>query len=284
MSKKKTFSLFSYKNIGKTPLVLIIDANPQAAVNVMKKIKFAKEFHMGNIFTCSPIKYQPTFEQKCKPFKECTTQFLQDTVLRQGTQFVNEISLTDQEIMSRLDEESKARYLSYIKPLHFLPHKIFGTSISQNLHTSINRFLEIPESYLFLHHPNVEDANFFKQVWMKRCMLELKNENAMLRVISVPTAKQLPTKFLTSWDFIFIFSRDPAELKDIYKRAKLDMEFNSLAAFAGTINSLQPKTGLVLHRREKQVEDEDGNTKSIYSIELWWTTSITRTTKNTSTI
>jgi hypothetical protein len=268
---------FKYTGIDKTGIVIIIQPNPELAIHIIKRIKARFQFHMGDIFT-SNLHYEPIFEQKCKIMEECTTPYLQDLFSRQGGNFVNDtVTPSDRETMSRLDNESKAKYMKQLQPLHFLPRRIFGNGLSEDIYSNINRFLIVPESYLVIHHPDFVDQKFWKQVALRKCITELKHINSTLRIISVSSCKHIPPKFLASFQTMFIFSRDDTELKDLYKKAKLNLSFPDPVTFYEQAKTMKETTGLVVQKLNKTVVDnKTGLQKSLHIMNICYATDGTR--------
>lgn len=272
---ERQVNLLKYPKIGKKDLIVIIHPKVENAINIIKKIKSGYNFHLGDIFSVNPAKYQGTFEQKCKPITDCTSAYLEDVALRQGVEFTSEISPTERQYLSQIRDDDKKKFLKIIEPLHFLPKRIFGNTMSNKLLRNINHFIITPESYLIFHHPN-EEKKFWNQKWMKKCLFELKDEHGLLKIISVSSAKLLPSKHLTECNFLFLFNKEESDLKDVYRRAQLNKVIEKNKSLIELADSLPASGGIVVQRSFTPVQDTDGNAKMMEFCELAYTTDVVR--------
>lgn len=278
MEKSSTLQLFPYTGLNKNGLFIIIHQNPELAINVIKRIKSSFNFNCGDIFTSSPEKYESLFEYKCKPHESCTSEYLQELYARQGGNFKRALSAKDRENLSKINTESKANYLKQIEPLHFLPEMVFGKNgLPDDIYQNINSFLAIPQSYLILHHPDFVDQKFWKQISLRRCITEMDKVNSTMRVISISSPKNIPAKFFEEAQLIFIFTKNEDDLKDVFKKAKLNNSiFSSVDQYLSTAAGMRDRSGLVIQKVNNTVIDKNGNKKILHTTHTWCTTDITR--------
>ena len=177
-----------------------------------------------------------------------------------------------------LTEESKMAYIKRLEPLHFLPRRIFGDSLPDDIYTIINKCLVIPEFYfIWMCGYNHRFNSLPKTASFKKCMLSMNKTNSLLRILIVPSSKMIPAKIFAAAQAIFVFHRDKEELKELYKRAKCNSILDTPAMFCALMSELENRMGLVIQRNNKIIVNEETGAKTPFQMtDLWYTTDIAR--------
>lgn len=149
----QTLELHRYKTTDqKTQLKIVIHAKPRGGIKVALRIKRAHKFHSGEVFTTNVEKYSSCFQQKCRPAKDLSQEHLQKLFGQQGGNFIRQpLSQRQKDRLDKLTMESRKQLLRSYEPLHYLPRKIFGDSLPEEIYALANQCLLIPESYLICH-------------------------------------------------------------------------------------------------------------------------------------
>jgi hypothetical protein len=286
MDEPSEIERFKYTRIDSNGLIIIVHPNLELAAIVANRICKHCEIKQGDCFAGSArqdagsasfavdaIKkgkdsFDTILEQKCKPIEECTAEYMENLFAKQGGYFSasSKISDDDKEKLSMLTEESKARYLKKIKPLHFLPKKIIvDTNLPERIYTIINKFLVIQKRF-FIWISEEKIPTYFKN-----CMLSMNSVNSTLRILCVSSAKLIPPNFYPICQTLFIFnsadkssadkssaerSEEKKELASFYNRAKLDCIIGSSTIFVDLMRDLGPRIGLVFQKTKKSTIDQ----------------------------
>lgn len=274
-------SHFVYKCLKRHSFVLIVHPSRELAADLVTKIMKPSRFHRGDIFTSDRATCANRFLYPCQSAHHMQAETFKDIYQRQAGHLKFELTAEQRETLDLLDDSSRQVYLKRLQPLHFLPRRMFGDAIPPPVFALVNRYLVIPEAYLVIHHcfSNV-DTSWNRQAWMRKCLLNLQRNHQLTRVVSVLPDCAVPPAYFAACDYLFLFTKDEAALKTIFRRAKLKRFFHTYPTLAALVQQLRDRDGLVIEMQDPDATQPlarlEQGAPMVHADRVFWTTDIVR--------
>lgn len=204
--------MFDWRRTPRHGLVVVLHDSAEGAADVIDKLLRAHRFHAVDLFTSQVERYKAHFGFPCAPFagaEAALADVLRRQLLADGSAPVEPVLAPEaRDALAGFDAASQQRLLRHAEPIHWLPRRVFGASMPDDLYALLNDFLIIPDAALVFHHclPDTRDDSWAKRKAFRRALAEPTPRHRLTRILSLPTTDApLPPAYWQAASLVLLF-------------------------------------------------------------------------------
>jgi hypothetical protein len=266
---------FNYQRMPRHGFTVVLHDSPERAADCISKLLKRHRFHAGDLFTHDAARHR--FMYPCADAALLST-VLPDIARRQclHMSMLPRVPPGAHEQLAQFDDETRRWVLEQLQPVHFLPRRLFGDRLPDDVFALINHFLIVPDAYLVLHHC-VPSTGALGAKSPLRVALTTDRLHGLTRIVSGAHALALSPSLWRACDYLLVFG-DPGKpaATNLFRRARLARIMRSPQVLQQLLAQQPPRYGLVLDVREDHASGNAGRWTDFDPDRVFWTTDIVR--------